>query len=471
MRKFRGIAPAAIVGASLATAVASPALAGVPVEYVKVCETYGAGFYYIPGTDTCIRLGGRVRTDFSSVPNGARVEQQPAPFGFKPSNNEEDAFCRQQGHQFYLPGTTQCITLSNGRASTRSYADLRGLTNGVATPHSGGLSGDATLIGGILLGDINISGGANYDFVPRINAGTQFNGVTEVPITTTDSRLTGSSFSGGATFNLNLGIFNRARVDLRYAEADGSSNGFVPIGGNNVAHTNLFPTSSGSTGVAAGATGQSVATKTEVDAFEASMMLKTRPLLTNLFAQPQNGVATQVYAGVGALYGYYGRWDTINQQSLGFAGLNSLIHFDAESHFFAPQFGLGFGARQTGPTGFYGGAFGYVAPGVLFTDASASLRGMCVPCGAASTQFELFQRVDRDGSDFAVKAGINAWVGYRFTPSVHASLNLNYAHMSRSPVGNIPTTPNQQGQDILRFGSQDSLDFRARVSYSPGPPP
>src|SRR5215475_1849589 len=25
-----------------------------PVEYVKVCSLYGAGFYYIPGTDTCI---------------------------------------------------------------------------------------------------------------------------------------------------------------------------------------------------------------------------------------------------------------------------------------------------------------------------------------------------------------------------------------------------------------------------------
>ena len=28
-----------------------------PVEYVKVCSLYGAGFYYIPGTDTCVFLG------------------------------------------------------------------------------------------------------------------------------------------------------------------------------------------------------------------------------------------------------------------------------------------------------------------------------------------------------------------------------------------------------------------------------
>ena len=33
------------------------------VEYVKVCSLYGAGFYYIPGTDTCVKLGGYLRVD------------------------------------------------------------------------------------------------------------------------------------------------------------------------------------------------------------------------------------------------------------------------------------------------------------------------------------------------------------------------------------------------------------------------
>jgi hypothetical protein len=33
------------------------------VEYVRICSLYGAGFYYIPGTDTCIKLGGYVRID------------------------------------------------------------------------------------------------------------------------------------------------------------------------------------------------------------------------------------------------------------------------------------------------------------------------------------------------------------------------------------------------------------------------
>ncbi len=35
------------------------------VEYVKICSLYGAGFYYIPGTDTCIKLGGYLRVDLA----------------------------------------------------------------------------------------------------------------------------------------------------------------------------------------------------------------------------------------------------------------------------------------------------------------------------------------------------------------------------------------------------------------------
>ncbi len=36
-----------------------------PVEYVKICSLYGSGFYYIPGTDTCIKLGGRLVADLT----------------------------------------------------------------------------------------------------------------------------------------------------------------------------------------------------------------------------------------------------------------------------------------------------------------------------------------------------------------------------------------------------------------------
>ena len=36
-----------------------------PVEYVQICDTYGAGFFYIPGTNTCLKIGGYVRVDYN----------------------------------------------------------------------------------------------------------------------------------------------------------------------------------------------------------------------------------------------------------------------------------------------------------------------------------------------------------------------------------------------------------------------
>ncbi len=34
---------------------------------MKVCSAYGAGFFFIPGTDTCLKFGGRVRADYAYV--------------------------------------------------------------------------------------------------------------------------------------------------------------------------------------------------------------------------------------------------------------------------------------------------------------------------------------------------------------------------------------------------------------------
>ncbi|MCP2218458.1 MULTISPECIES: porin [Bradyrhizobium] len=43
------------------------------VEYVKICSLYGAGFWYIPGTDTCLKLGGYLRADVLANTNTDNV--------------------------------------------------------------------------------------------------------------------------------------------------------------------------------------------------------------------------------------------------------------------------------------------------------------------------------------------------------------------------------------------------------------
>ena len=41
------------------------------VQYVKICSLYGAGFYYMPGTDTCLKVGGWVRAEYAYGDNGS----------------------------------------------------------------------------------------------------------------------------------------------------------------------------------------------------------------------------------------------------------------------------------------------------------------------------------------------------------------------------------------------------------------
>jgi hypothetical protein len=42
-----------------------------PAEYVKICDVYGAGYFYIPGTETCLRIGGYLRYDMGVGDSGS----------------------------------------------------------------------------------------------------------------------------------------------------------------------------------------------------------------------------------------------------------------------------------------------------------------------------------------------------------------------------------------------------------------
>ncbi len=65
MKTIRGLllGSGAVMMASVGAHAADLPLKAKAVEYVKVCSLYGAGFYYIPGTDTCIKLGGYLRAE------------------------------------------------------------------------------------------------------------------------------------------------------------------------------------------------------------------------------------------------------------------------------------------------------------------------------------------------------------------------------------------------------------------------
>jgi hypothetical protein len=61
------VAAVAVTGARAADAIiiAEPE----PLEYVRVCDTYGVGYFYIPGTETCLRIGGWLRYEIHANSN------------------------------------------------------------------------------------------------------------------------------------------------------------------------------------------------------------------------------------------------------------------------------------------------------------------------------------------------------------------------------------------------------------------
>jgi len=65
----------AVSGAYAADAVVAPE--PEPANYVKVCDAYGSGFYYIPGTQTCFSINGYVWWQFGANSNQADGTDTP----------------------------------------------------------------------------------------------------------------------------------------------------------------------------------------------------------------------------------------------------------------------------------------------------------------------------------------------------------------------------------------------------------
>ena len=85
-----------------------------PVEYVKVCSLYGAGYYYIPGTDICLKLGGYVRYQFSEN-HGSDVSGGP---NKGPGGAHNRIFSMENAHR------TRAVATIDTRQQT-AYGTLR----------------------------------------------------------------------------------------------------------------------------------------------------------------------------------------------------------------------------------------------------------------------------------------------------------------------------------------------------------
>ncbi|WP_369723329.1 MULTISPECIES: porin [unclassified Bradyrhizobium] len=87
------------------------------VEYVRICSLYGAGFYYMPGTDTCIKLGGYVRADMILGGAGDYSFQQGTPAG---ANNRLTDYYHSRARMDFTVDTRTATEYG----VVRTYADM-----------------------------------------------------------------------------------------------------------------------------------------------------------------------------------------------------------------------------------------------------------------------------------------------------------------------------------------------------------
>lgn len=170
-----------ILGSAAALAVIGDATAAdLPVkakaiEYVKICSAYGAGFWYIPGTDTCIKLGGYMRAD--TTINGGSTHGQPAWSG---DSGQQNRF-----RDIFISRSRMALTIDTRTAS--EYGVVRtflqgnfqfntfGTSNGAALGSSPAAPVTATQLGGLNASLLSAPGGG---YVAVEYAFIQFAGFT-----------------------------------------------------------------------------------------------------------------------------------------------------------------------------------------------------------------------------------------------------------------------------------------------------
>ncbi len=129
------LSSAALLGCSAGAQAADlPVYKAAPVSYVRICDAFGTGFFYIPGTDTCLRINGQVRAEYTvrgNAPSG-----NPAARGFNLAGqayNRDLSVFRARG---YLNGDARTQTAYGTIRAFVSYRITQDTT--APGPYGGG---------------------------------------------------------------------------------------------------------------------------------------------------------------------------------------------------------------------------------------------------------------------------------------------------------------------------------------------
>jgi hypothetical protein len=123
------------------------------IEYVRVCNLYGAGFWYIPGTDTCIKIGGYLRVD--TTINGGGSHGQPAWNGDSGQGN--------RFYDYFVSRSRLALTVDTRTATeygvVRTFAQANFQFNNFGSSNPSTVGAAPTALGGLSGSFLNGVGG------------------------------------------------------------------------------------------------------------------------------------------------------------------------------------------------------------------------------------------------------------------------------------------------------------------------
>ena len=196
-----------------AQAADMPSRKAAPVEYVRVCDAYGAGFYWIPGTDTCLKIGGRVRVDTWYTPskNSVALRSYGGGTGTVTSKNAIDSYGWYTRGLLMMDSRTQSAWGTVQTVFTIRLAAQSGLANAAPTSNAyaaGNTTGVALEAAYIRFAGFTVGQAAsNFTFLAPYQYHSNFspgfpNGIRQLAYTAT--------FGGG--YSATLALENRGEL-------------------------------------------------------------------------------------------------------------------------------------------------------------------------------------------------------------------------------------------------------------------
>lgn len=150
---------AGFVSVAAAQAADLPTRKAAPIEYVRVCDAYGSGFFYIPGTDTCLRVGGAVVAEWRAYSTSYRVSRS---IPGSPNVGTGIGFVPGVGHYANARSGDNSAFAATGRIELDArtgtgFGTLRTFLRVESTYGSGTSAATGALSGGELFGGANFS--------------------------------------------------------------------------------------------------------------------------------------------------------------------------------------------------------------------------------------------------------------------------------------------------------------------------